>query len=211
MSEAYTEQELVEHLVSAITNNDKEFSFDHQQIREALQEYGLSHIRTYAALQRAGMREACAKHVNVAAERWHVTDSALSNHYYDLEEGIRKLPDLAADEALDNFRDAATEAALPLACNAIIESLDGGEFSPVSPLAKVAAAIEKVKAAAQEQWRRLLWLNHARYLPFEHMPYGDDGEMQCCGIDFKRDSAEAIERYLGMRIAALTAAAKESK
>lgn len=47
--------------------------------------------------------------------------------------------------------------------------------------------------------RRLLWLNHSRYLPFNHSPYGDDGEMQCCGIDFKRDSAEAIERRLDSR------------
>ena len=44
--------------------------------------------------------------------------------------------------------------------------------------------------------RRLLWLNHARYLPYVHMPYGDDGEMQCCGLDFKRASPEFIEEAL---------------
>lgn len=60
---------------------------------------------------------------------------------------------------------------------------------------------ERIVAQAQEQWRKLLWLNHARYLPFVHMPYGDDGEMQCCGIDFKRWSAEDIERLLVQRFA----------
>ena len=41
--------------------------------------------------------------------------------------------------------------------------------------------------------RKLLWLRHG--CPF-HALYGDDGEMQCsaCGIDFKRASAEYIER-----------------
>ncbi len=28
-----------------------------------------------------------------------------------------------------------------------------------------------------------LWINHSCS---SHMPYGDDGEMQCCGIDFVR-------------------------
>ena len=39
--------------------------------------------------------------------------------------------------------------------------------------------------------RKLLWLNHG------HWPlYGDDGEMQCsiCGLDFKHDSTEVIEK-----------------
>lgn len=40
--------------------------------------------------------------------------------------------------------------------------------------------------------RRLLWVRHG--CPFAAL-YKDDGEMQCvaCGIDFSRDSAEAIE------------------
>ena len=50
-------------------------------------------------------------------------------------------------------------------------------------------------------WRELLWLNHARYTGCQHLPYGDDGEMQCCGIDFKRWSAEQIGEYLTKRAA----------
>jgi hypothetical protein len=59
----------------------------------------------------------------------------------------------------------------------------------------------KLRAALAESdtWRRLLWLNHARYIPGVHMPYGDDGEMQCCGIDFKRQSAAEIDEFLTRR------------
>jgi hypothetical protein len=41
--------------------------------------------------------------------------------------------------------------------------------------------------------RKLLWLRHGCVIA---TLYGDDGEMQCaaCGIDFKRASAEEIER-----------------
>ena len=41
--------------------------------------------------------------------------------------------------------------------------------------------------------RRLLWIRHG--CPFSAL-YGDDGEMQCgkCVIDFKRTSAELIEK-----------------
>jgi|GEM_PF-3428809 len=41
--------------------------------------------------------------------------------------------------------------------------------------------------------RKLLWLRHG--CP-PHGLYGDDGEMQCstCGLDFKRNKAEFIER-----------------
>jgi hypothetical protein len=41
--------------------------------------------------------------------------------------------------------------------------------------------------------RQLLWLNHGCI-----SLYGDDGEMQCgqCGIDFKRDPVDLIERRL---------------
>jgi hypothetical protein len=53
-----------------------------------------------------------------------------------------------------------------------------------------------------QKWRELLWLNHARYTPYVHMPYGDDGEMQCCGIDFKRQSVEEISEYLMRRAGA---------
>lgn len=61
------------------------------------------------------------------------------------------------------------------------------------------AAAEQEKNAAVAAWRQLLWLNHARYLPETHMPYGDDGEMQCCGIDFKRDSADVVTEKLSRR------------
>lgn len=51
--------------------------------------------------------------------------------------------------------------------------------------------------------RKLLWLNHARYAPYLHLPYGDDGQMQCCGIDFKNWSVEDIEKHLYARSALL--------
>ena len=40
--------------------------------------------------------------------------------------------------------------------------------------------------------RELLWLKHGCFSGL----YGDDGEMQCnrCRIDFKRDSAQAIQK-----------------
>lgn len=47
--------------------------------------------------------------------------------------------------------------------------------------------------------RRLVWLSHWRYAPGSHMPYGDDGQMQCCGIDFIRTSVEEMERILAER------------
>ena len=37
------------------------------------------------------------------------------------------------------------------------------------------------------------WLNHSHCAG---MPYGDDGEMQCCHIDFKRDSVDDIMRKI---------------
>jgi len=48
--------------------------------------------------------------------------------------------------------------------------------------------------------RELLWLNHAQYTPYVHAPYGDDGEKQCCGIDFKRWSVEEIQAHLDRRL-----------
>lgn len=44
-----------------------------------------------------------------------------------------------------------------------------------------------------ERLRYLLWLTHPCL-----GKYGDDGEMQCseCRIDFKRDTAEHIERRI---------------
>lgn len=48
--------------------------------------------------------------------------------------------------------------------------------------------------------RQYLWLNHA-YKNELCIPYGDDGEMQCCGIDFKRMSIElTIDTIIARRI-----------
>lgn len=72
---------------------------------------------------------------------------------------------------------------------------------------------EKLLVAQEiEPWRRLLWLNHAQYLPFTHTPYGDDGKMQCCGINFKQWSAKQIEEQLDSRTtSALETIEKENK
>ena len=43
--------------------------------------------------------------------------------------------------------------------------------------------------------RKLVWLSHG----CNNMPYGDDGEMQCCGIDFKRLSVEDIVKIFETR------------
>ena len=53
--------------------------------------------------------------------------------------------------------------------------------------------VPEEKKSENELLRKLLWVRHG--CPF-HCLYGDDGEMQCscCGIDFKRASAEYIER-----------------
>lgn len=66
-------------------------------------------------------------------------------------------------------------------------------------------AVRAATEAERQLWRRLLWLNHSRYMPGNHIPYGDDGEMQCCGIDFKRWTAQQIDEFLTER--ALRAAA----
>lgn len=50
-----------------------------------------------------------------------------------------------------------------------------------------------VQTAEAKTLRRLLWLRHGCKTP---ALYGDDGELQCseCMIDFKRDTAEQIEK-----------------
>lgn len=50
----------------------------------------------------------------------------------------------------------------------------------------------------RRQLRRLLWLNHGH----DYM-YGDDGQMQCGGLDFKTATAEEIEEHIDPRVAAL--------
>lgn len=49
---------------------------------------------------------------------------------------------------------------------------------------------------AEKALRMEWWLNHGR----DCMPYGDDGEMQCCVVDFKREPlAELSERVMALR------------
>ena len=40
----------------------------------------------------------------------------------------------------------------------------------------------------EKKIREYLWLNHGK----DCHPYGDDGEMQCCMIDFKRTDINKI-------------------
>lgn len=54
----------------------------------------------------------------------------------------------------------------------------------------------------EKEARQLLWLNHGPNC----RPYGDDGEMQCCGLDFKRANwHELKDRVLEMRLRRLKA------
>lgn len=43
--------------------------------------------------------------------------------------------------------------------------------------------------------RQMLWEMHYRG-PGVHKPYGDDGNMQCCMHDFKRESIESLRDFL---------------
>jgi hypothetical protein len=74
-----------------------------------------------------------------------------------------------------------------------------GSFAVAEPQPIEEAALWRRDAEVEAPWRKLLWFNHARYLPNEHTPYGDDGEMQCCGIDFKRMNAKEIDELLVRR------------
>ena len=60
---------------------------------------------------------------------------------------------------------------------------------------------KKIEAMVKERdkgIREYLWLNHAiKGITCTH--YGDDGEMQCCMIDFKRDSIEDILKIIYKR------------
>ena len=62
-----------------------------------------------------------------------------------------------------------------------------------SPEEKYDQCFREYNMTENELLRKLLWMRHG--CPFPAL-YGDDGEMQCskCGIDFKRASAEYIER-----------------
>ena len=57
------EKELVEKLVSAITNNNKDLSFDHLQIRQELHEYGIALIRSHTQALVAAAYAVCAKRI----------------------------------------------------------------------------------------------------------------------------------------------------
>lgn len=54
------------------------------------------------------------------------------------------------------------------------------------------------ETADAEKWLRMEWWADHGDSPFQldtpHCPYGDDGEMQCCGIDFKRMKIDDLQR-----------------
>jgi hypothetical protein len=117
------------------------------------------------------------------------------------------------DDAERHALEWATEPAFP---DVSVEHVFNGkleantDYSSDEPV-KLAAPPAPAKACAASEaenksLRRLLWLRHAS----DHIGYGDDGEMQCsrCRIDFKRDSAEQIDkRFAEMGMAKITAAA----
>ena len=98
----------------------------------------------------------------------------------DLKPLLRDLEHAFVSERGDNFNWSKYYALILSGCSIVNELEQAARES----------------ASDDELWRKLLWSNHARCLPFEHTPYGDDGEMQCCGIDFKRTSAQKIDRLL---------------
>ena len=56
----------------------------------------------------------------------------------------------------------------------------------------------KSEEARMKPIRKYLWLNH-KTKGVQCIPYGDDGEMQCCGIDFKRQEIDEILEYIYKR------------
>lgn len=64
----------------------------------------------------------------------------------------------------------------------------------------------EARGTLEQKYRAHLWVNHG--CPFGAL-YGDDGEMQCHGIDFKRMPLEDLERHLYERKLAALAAAEE--
>lgn len=98
-----------------------------------------------------------------------------------------------------------------------IENCDCQSAS-VKAMSAVSAALDRQQAeldrlrAEREEWRKALWLAYN-----DGTAYGDDGEMQLWGIDFKRESLDQIIKAvvkrnveLHARLTAEQPAAKES-
>lgn len=69
--------------------------------------------------------------------------------------------------------------------------------TPISPDHLETAASNLELTLENQILRELLWLNHGH----GHVLYGDDGEMQCslCRLDFRRDSAQQIQKHFRVR------------
>lgn len=50
---------------------------------------------------------------------------------------------------------------------------------------------ENEKRLSGKEIREYLWMNHS-YKNEQCCPYGDDGEMQCCGMDFKKQDISVL-------------------
>jgi hypothetical protein len=108
--------------------------------------------------------------------------------------------------ATATFGDVDTICGLP-------EGHPGQHISPFSRIkwSQPAEADVLALTTAREELREALWLNHGCGCL---LPYGDDGEMQCCGVDFKRTPIVDIVRQLNVKsiqkaaneVAALTTA-----
>lgn len=69
--------------------------------------------------------------------------------------------------------------------------------SPQDPSTDPIAALASLGGGPQEkELREEIWLNHGCGCL---LPYGDDGEMQCCGVDFKRTPIPEIVRQLNVK------------
>lgn len=44
--------------------------------------------------------------------------------------------------------------------------------------------------------RKEWWANHPNQYGSICCPYGDDGEMQCCGVDFRRAPLERLQSWI---------------
>ena len=65
-------------------------------------------------------------------------------------------------------------------------------------ISKIVSALLSNEEARMKPIRKYLWLNH-KTKGVQCIPYGDDGEMQCCGIDFKRQEIDEILEYIYKR------------
>lgn len=67
--------------------------------------------------------------------------------------------------------------------------MSGRTISPERKLAKAICSQFGTREVRlpEKEIREYLWINHS-YKNKQCCPYGDDGEMQCCGMDFKRQN-----------------------